>query len=543
LFCLSSHALNENWKLRTDSPKPFDRNFVDFCRLYPMGLINSIFRWVILDRLKQVELFSRAPFEVQEKILINDLVSVSANTEWGRRFDYGNIDSYEDFSRNVPLQDYNSLKPYIERTMDGEQNLLWPEPINWFAKSSGTTDDRSKFIPVSKEALLECHYKAGKDMYAVYYEINPEANLVDGKSLVLGGSHQVHQHNENCFYGDLSAVLMQNLPIWAEIKRVPSLEIALMDKWEEKIERMAQATVNQNITNVLGVPTWTVILIRRLFELTGKNNLADIWPNLELYVHGGVSFGPYRNLFKELIRSDNMHYLETYNASEGFFGIQDRLNERDLLLMLDYGIFYEFIPAEEIEKENKNIVPLEGVETDKNYAVVITTNSGLWRYQLGDTVRFTSTSPYRVQVTGRTRHFINAFGEEIIVENADKALALASQKTNAVVSDYTAAPVYFSEGGNGAHEWLIEFDAEPNDFDLFVDTLDDTLKAVNSDYEAKRHKDMALRRPIVRKLQPGTFYEWMKRRGKLGGQHKVPRLSNNRQYVEDILEIYSVSTD
>jgi hypothetical protein len=334
---------------------------------------------------------------------------------------------------------------------------------------------------------------------------------------------------------------MQNLPIWAEVKRVPSLEIALMDKWEEKIERMAQATVNQNITNVLGVPTWTVLLIRRLFEMTGKNNLSDIWPTLELYVHGGVSFEPYRDLFKDLIKSDKMHYMETYNASEGFFGIQDRANERDMLLMLDYGIFYEFIPAEEMHKEEKNIVPLEGVEAGRNYAVVITTNSGLWRYQIGDTIRFTSTRPYRFSVTGRTKHFMNAFGEEVIVENADRALALASEKTNAVVSDYTAAPVYFSGDGNGAHEWLIEFDAEPNDFDLFVDTLDESLKSVNSDYEAKRHKDMALRKPIVRKLEKGTFYEWMKRRGKLGGQHKVPRLSNDRKYVDDILVMHTGS--
>jgi hypothetical protein len=502
-----------------------------------MGLINNIFRWFILDRLKQVELFNRAPFEVQEGILLNSLIEPSVHTEWGRLYDYATISSYEDFRKKVPVQDYNSIKGYVERMMNGEQNLIWPEPITWFAKSSGTTDDRSKFIPVSKDALQECHYKAGKDMYAIYYEMNPEANLVDGKSLVLGGSHQVHKHNENCFYGDLSAVLMQNLPIWAEVKRVPSLEIALMDKWEEKIERMAQATVNQNITNVLGVPTWTVLLIRRLFEMTGKNNLADIWPNLELYVHGGVSFEPYRDLFKELIKSDKMHYMETYNASEGFFGIQDTATEKDMLLMLDYGIFYEFIPAEEMHKEEKNAVPLEGVEAGRNYAVVITTNSGLWRYQIGDTIRFTSTNPYRFKVTGRTKHFMNAFGEEVIVENADKALALACEKTNAVVSDYTAAPVYFSGDGNGAHEWLIEFDAEPNDFELFVDILDDTLKSVNSDYEAKRHKDMALRKPIVRKLEKGTFYQWMKRRGKLGGQHKVPRLSNDRNYVDDILSL------
>ncbi|RYD75820.1 MAG: GH3 auxin-responsive promoter family protein [Sphingobacteriales bacterium] len=499
-----------------------------------MGILNTIFRWFILDRNEQIDAFRRSPLEAQRKVL-TDLVSSAAQTEWGKTHQYANIKDYNDYVKNVPLQDYNSIKPYVERTMQGEQNLLWSTPINWFAKSSGTTDDRSKFIPVSKESLQACHYKAGKDLYAIYYNMYPEANLIDGKSLVLGGSHQVHQLNENTSYGDLSAVLMQNLPIWAEAKRVPDLSIALMDNWEQKIELMAKATVNQDITNILGVPTWTVILIKRLFEMTGKNNLVDIWPNLQLYVHGGVSFTPYRDLFKDLIRSDKMHYLETYNASEGFFAIQDRLDEQDMLLMLDYGIYYEFIPADEMDSENPHVIPLEAVRTDVNYAVVISTNGGLWRYMVGDTVKFTSTDPYRIKVSGRTKHFINAFGEEVIIENAEKALAEACEKTNCLISDYTAAPVYFSSGGNGAHEWLIEFEQEPADIEMFTDILDSKLREVNSDYDAKRFKDIALGRPLVRRVVRGTFYNWMKKRGKLGGQHKVPRLANTRTFVDDIL--------
>lgn len=500
-----------------------------------MGVLNNIFRWFILERMKQIDYFSKHPFEIQQKVF-QDLIETAAETEWGRRYNYKNIGgNYNAFAGSVPIQDYNSLKKYIERNMNGEQNLLWPSAINWFAKSSGTTDDKSKFIPVSKEALQDCHYKAGKDMYAVYYNIHPNANLVDGKSLVLGGSHQVNKLNDNCYYGDLSAVLMQNLPIWAEAKRVPVLSIALMDNWEEKIELMARATLKHDITNILGVPTWTVILIRKLFEITGKDNLSDIWPSLELYIHGGVSFAPYRSLFKNLIKSDKMRYMETYNASEGFFAMQDTQDSEDLLLMLDYGIFYEFIPSDEVHGENPSIVPLEGVEKDKNYAVLISSNSGLWRYMIGDTIRFTSVNPYRMRISGRTKHFINAFGEELIVENAEKALSEACSYTNCIVRDYTAAPVYFSEDGNGAHEWLIEFEKEPDDFQQFVHSLDESLKALNSDYEAKRFKDIALRKPIVHKLRAGTFYDWMKKRGKLGGQHKVPRLSNSRQFVDDIM--------
>ncbi len=482
----------------------------------------------------QIEAFHDEPWLVQDKIW-KGLISSASNTEWGKTYGFENINNHREYMERVPIQDYNSMKPFIERMMHGESDILWPGTINWFAKSSGTTEDRSKFIPVSKESLQDCHYKAGKDMYAIYYSLYPDANLVDGKSLVLGGSHQVSKFNKDCFYGDLSAVLLQNLPLWAEAKRTPSLSIALMDNWEKKIDEMARVVMHENVTNILGVPTWTIVLIRRLFELTGKDNLADIWPGLQLYVHGGVSFKPYDDLFKKLIRSDTMRYMETYNASEGFFGIQDSINSKDLLLMLDYGIFYEFIPVEDAHKEGARAYTLGEVVLDKQYALLISTNSGLWRYMLGDTIKFTSLNPYRISITGRTRHFINAFGEEVIVDNAEKAISAASQKLGCVVSDYTAAPIYFSEHGNGAHEWIIEFETEPENLDEFIDLLDGTLKEINSDYEAKRHLNMALRKPVVHKVNKGTFYKWMKSRGKLGGQHKVPRLSNDRKYVEEIL--------
>ncbi len=500
-----------------------------------MGVLNNIFKWIILERIKEIDDFSKNPNAKQTR-LMNTLLQNASNTEWGKIYDYKSIRNYSEYSERVPLQDYNSLKPYIERMMKGEQNVIWPTDVNWFAKSSGTTDDKSKFIPVSKESMMDCHYKAGKDMYAMYYNQYPNANLVDGKSLVLGGSHQVNKLNENSYYGDLSAVLMQNLPIWAEAKRVPVLSIALMDNWEEKIEKMAKAILKHKVTNVLGIPTWTTILFRRLLDMTGKNNISEIWPMLELYVHGGVSFNPYRNLFKELLPNGNMHYMETYNASEGFFAIQDSPGADDMLLMLDYGIFYEFIPVDGTLKQAENAVSLEDVELNKNYALIITTNSGLWRYKIGDTIRFTSKDPYRIKISGRTKHYINAFGEELMIENAEKALAFACEHTNSIVTDFTAAPVYFSRDGNGAHEWLIEFEKDPQDFQEFIRHLDETLKRLNSDYEAKRFKDMALQRPIVRKLNKGTFYEWMKKRGKLGGQNKVPRLSNSREFVDDILE-------
>ncbi|HEY0056235.1 MAG TPA: GH3 auxin-responsive promoter family protein [Pedobacter sp.] len=498
-----------------------------------MTIVNSIANWFIKKRMHQIDLFIKYPHDVQDE-LFGNLIKQAQDTEWGKKYGYESIRDQEEYKNRVPIQDYDSLKPFIERMLQGEQNILWSSEIKWFAKSSGTTNDRSKFIPVSPESLEECHYKGGKDLLSIYCNNRPNAQIFSGKILTLGGSHQVTQSGDISF-GDLSAVLLKNLPLWAEYLRTPELAITLIENYEEKIEKIAQATIGVNVTNMAGVPTWTVVLAKRLMELTGKSNLLEIWPNLELYVHGAVNFTPYREQFKKLIPSDTMYYMETYNASEGFFGIQDQSNSEEMLLMLDYGIYYEFLPMENFGEESPKTYGLHEVELHKNYALIISTNGGLWRYTIGDTIKFTSLSPYRIQITGRTKHFINAFGEEVIIDNAEKALAKACAETHAAIRDYTACPIYFQGNDAGGHEWIIEFEQAPSNLDQFVDTLDNTLREVNSDYDAKRFKDMALRRPTVHVAKEGTFYNWLKQRGKLGGQHKVPRLANERKYVEEIL--------
>lgn len=501
-----------------------------------MAIVNSIFTWYMKKRIHQIELFIKYPHDVQEEWL-HTLISSAENTEWGKKYDYKSILTASQFKERVPIQNYDTLKPYIERMLKGEQNVLWPSEIKWFAKSSGTTSDRSKFIPVSEEALEECHFKGGKDMISIYCNNRPNTQMFTGKGLVLGGSHQINQLCDDIHYGDLSAVLIKNLPMWAEYYRTPDISIALMDNYEEKMDKMAEATIKENVTNISGVPTWTIVLAKKVLELTGKSNLLEVWPNLELYFHGAVNFTPYREQFKELIPSPDMYYLETYNASEGFFGIQDQDNSEELLLMLDYGIFYEFLPLENLEDENPKTLSLEQVELHKNYAIIISTNAGLWRYLIGDTIQFTSLSPFRIKITGRTKHFINAFGEELIIDNAENALTKACSLTAAKIKDYTACPIYFKGEEAGGHEWIIEFETQPQDFEQFVDVLDQTLREVNSDYDAKRFKDMALRRPKVHNAPADTFYKWLKVRGKLGGQHKVPRLANDRKYVDEILEL------
>ncbi|GAB3911244.1 GH3 auxin-responsive promoter family protein [Mucilaginibacter boryungensis] len=501
-----------------------------------MTIFNSVFTWFIKKRIHQIELFMKYPNEVQEE-WFEQLISWAENTEWGKQHHYKSIENYAQFKQRVPIQTYDTLKPYIERMLKGEQNVLWPSEIRWFAKSSGTTNDRSKFIPVSEESLEECHFKGGKDMLTLYFNNRPNARIFTGKSLTLGGSAQVSQLNSDSFSGDLSAVIMKNLPLWAEFYRTPHLDIALLENFDEKIEKMAYATKDVNVTSISGVPTWNLLLFKRILEITGKNNLLEVWPNLELYFHGAVNFTPYRDVFKQLIPSEEMYYIDIYNASEGFFGIQDTSDSGDMLLMLDYGIFYEFIPFEHLNDVEPPTLTLDQVELDKNYALVISTNAGLWRYLIGDTVRFTSLSPYRIQITGRTKHFINAFGEELIIDNAERALDKACRYTGAIIRDYTAAPIYFKDDESGGHEWLIEFEQNPQEFDRFVDLLDETLRKLNSDYDAKRFKDMALRRPVVHPVPQGTFLQWMKERGKLGGQHKVPRLANDREYVDAIWKL------
>ncbi len=501
-----------------------------------MAIINSLVSWFIQKRIHQIELFKKYPHEVQQE-WFRKLIQSAKNTEWGIKYDYAGIKTQEDFRKRVPVNDYDSLKPYIDRLRSGEQNLLWHSDIKWFAKSSGTTSDKSKFIPVSQEALEVCHFNGGKDMLSIFFENAPDTLIFDGRGLTMGGSHTINEFNNESYYGDLSAILIQNLPFWAEFIRVPNRSIALLDDWEEKIEQMAKATIERNVTNISGVPSWTLLLLHRILKITGKQNLHEVWPNLEVFFHGGVNFEPYRKQYDNIIDPNNMYYMETYNASEGFFGIEDVKDSKELLLMLDYGIYYEFIPVEELENDDPKTLTLEETDTDKNYALIISTNAGLWRYMIGDTIRFTNKNPYRIKITGRTKNFINAVGEEIIIDNAQKALAVACKKTNASIREFTAAPVYFNNKENASHEWLIEFAEAPNDISFFTETFDNALKSVNSDYEAKRYHNLVLREPVVKVVPKNTFFNWMKRRGKLGGQNKVPRLSNNRKYVEEILAI------
>ena len=483
-------------------------------------------------RFWQMDQWIQNPVAVQREVL-QHLVTSAQYTEFGRKYHFSKIFSIKEFKKAVPIHEYDDLKPYIHRIMKGEQNILWDTPVNWFAKSSGTTSDKSKFIPVSEESLKDCHYKGAKDVVTMYYNFNPDSDLLTGKGLVIGGSHTINQINEDAHYGDLSAVLLQNSPFWGNWIRTPELNIALLDEWENKIEKLALSTINENVTSISGVPTWTLVLIKRILEITGKDALCDVWPSLELYIHGGVSFTPYREQLNKLIGKE-INYLDMYNASEGFFAAQACPGDEGMLLFLDHGIFMEFMPVEEYGKENPETIGLQDVEIGKNYALVINTNGGLWRYLLGDTIQFTTTEPYRIIVSGRLKHYMNAFGEEVIVDNTDKAISVACEKTGAVVNDYTAAPVYFTEQQNGAHEWLIEFEKEPENLNLFVYELDSALKNVNSDYEAKRHKDIALRMPMVKALPKGLFKEWLRSKGKLGGQHKVPRLSNERKYLQEI---------
>lgn len=501
-----------------------------------MSVLNAVFSWFMKKRMHQMELFMKYPIEVQEDVR-RRLIDTAENTVWGRSYGYSSIRTAQQFSERVPISTYEDLQPFIERIMRGERQVLWPSEIKWFAKSSGTTNDRSKFIPVSEEALEDCHYKAGKDLLSMYCNLNPETRLFTGKGLTIGGSHQISQLNSDTYTGDLSAVLMQNLPFWAEFIRTPELSVALLEKWEEKVVRIGTDTMKQDVTNIAGVPTWIIVLFRWMLETTGKQHMHEIWPNLEVYFHGGVSFNPYREQFKALLPGSKMHYIETYNASEGFFGMADQSDTDEMLLMLDYGIYFEFMDPADVGKEGAKTFTLEEVECDKVYAVIISTNAGLWRYLIGDTIRFTSLNPFRFKISGRTKQYINAFGEELMVENAEQGLKAACEASSATVRDYTAGPVFLSTANKGGHEWLIEFEVPPTDLDHFREVLDSRMRALNSDYDAKRQNDLALVAPKIQLLPEGTFYKWMKKRGKLGGQNKVPRLANDRKFIDDILSM------
>jgi len=501
----------------------------------PIPIVNSLASWFLKKRFHQIELFLKYPIDVQNELL-EHLLHTAKNTEIGKQYDFASISTYREFAERVPVTSYEDNHLQIERARKGESNIFWPTPIKWFAKSSGTTNSKSKFIPVSSASLEHCHYAASKDLLCMYLNNNPDANLFLGKSLRLGGSKELYKENATV-YGDLSAILIDNMPFWAEYSSTPNNEVSLMADWELKMQAIVDQTIQENVTSLAGVPSWMLVLLNNVLESTGKSNLFEIWPNLEVYFHGGVNFDPYIEQYNAILPKDNFRYYEIYNASEGFFAIQDRNANKELLLMLDYGIFYEFIPMDTYGSASQRVIPLEQVQVAKNYAIVITTNAGLWRYKIGDTVRFTSISPFRIKVTGRTKHHINVFGEELIIENAETALKQASKHTQCEILDYTAAPIFMEGREKGAHEWIIEFKTPPKDLSLFTKSLDSALMDLNSDYQAKRFNNITLNLPKVHVARQRLFYDWLKQKNKLGGQHKVPRLSNKRDFIEELLHL------
>lgn len=501
----------------------------------PIPIVNSIASWFLKKRFHQIELFLKYPNEVQNELLFH-LIKTAKDTEIGKQYDYGSIKTYEEYRNRVPIVSYEEIKASIERSRKGESNIFWPNSIKWFAKSSGTTSAKSKFIPVSSESLEDCHYAASKDLLCMYLNNNENSQMFTGKSLRLGGSKELYKENGTVF-GDLSAILIDNMPFWAEFSSTPSSKVSLMSDWEHKMDAIVAETINENVTSLAGVPSWMLVLLNSILETTHKTSVFDIWPNLEVYFHGGVSFTPYKDQYKAILPKKNFRYYEIYNASEGFFAIQDQNNSDGLLLMLDYGIFYEFIPMDNYGTEAQTAIPLSEVQLDVNYALIITTNGGLWRYKIGDTVRFTSINPYRIKVSGRTKHYINAFGEELIIENAEDALKKVCKRTNSEIVDFTAAPIFMQGKEKGAHEWLIEFKKPPQNLSYFCELFDNALKSLNSDYEAKRYHNITLNVPKIHIARPNLFYDWLKQKNKLGGQHKVPRLSNNRDYITELLKL------
>ncbi len=507
-----------------------------------MFLFNKVLKLKFISRYREINLFKAKPLLAQEQVFFS-LLKKSKDTVWGKRFNYSKIiesnfsEALKEWQDKVPVSNYEKLFSDIEPAINGELNVLWPGKIKMVAKSSGTTNSKSKSIPVTKDALKKCHYKGGEDVIALYLDQNPYSKLFIGKTLSVGGSFMTRKKSDDIFYGDLSAILINNLPWWARIFRSPKLSVALLSEWEKKVEAIALDTIPKNVVALAGVPSWTLVVLNKILEMTKKDNILEVWPNLELFIHGGVSFTPYRAQFEKIIPSKQMKYLETYNASEGFFALNDDLNRDDMLLVLDSGVFYEFVPLDELEKEKPQAKILSEVEIGKTYALAISTNGGLWRYLIGDTVKITSLQPFRIKIAGRTKHFINVFGEELMVANADEALRLASERSGAIVSEYTVAPIFMEGRSRGGHEWLIEFSKKPENLDFFVDELDKELKNLNSDYEAKRYNDLILARPKVIIAKDNLFYEWLKGKNKLGGQNKVPRLSNSREYLEELLKL------
>ena len=500
----------------------------------PFSFINTVASWMLKKRMHQIELFVKYPIDVQNEEL-KKLIQQAKNTEFGKKYDFSSIDNYQTFSERLPSFTYEEFFPTIKKTINGQQNIFWSENIKWFAQSSGTTNSKSKFIPVSNSSLDNCHFKGGKDMLCLYLNNNENSNMFLGKSLRLGGSRKIYENNDN-YFGDLSAILIDNLPIWAELISTPNNEISLMDKWDEKIDAIIKGTLQEDVRSLAGVPSWMLTLMNKLLKTTGNKYIDDIWKNLEVYFHGGVSFKPYRNEFNNIISNKDFKYYEVYNASEGFFGIQDTNDGRDLLLMLDYGVFYEFIEVSEMEKSEK-IIDLSQVQTGVNYAMLITTNSGLWRYKIGDTIQFTSLNPFRIIISGRTKHFINAFGEEVIIDNVEKALEKVITKHQCKIVDYTVAPRFMRSGKKGNHDWIIEFSKEPKSIDNFMSDLDLSIQQNNTDYKAKRFKNITLDKPILHMARENLFYDWLKSKNKVGGQNKIPRLSNDRSFFEELIRM------
>lgn len=498
------------------------------------GLVNKVMELLMRSRMRQIENFIKNPIETQESTLFSNL-SKARNTEYGELYGFKEISSYEEFKTHVPLVRYEDFEPFIEKARKGQPDVTWKGKIKWFAKSSGTTNAKSKFIPISEESLEDCHYAAGKMMFAIYLNNHPDTEIFKNKNLRLGGSSEIYQKYDTLF-GDLSAILIDNLPFYAELRNTPNKQISLMSEWESKMKAISNAVIAEDIGCLTGVPSWMLVLLNHVLEITGKEKLDEVWPMLEVFFHGGISFKPYEENYRNLTHK-KLNFYELYNASEGFFGIQDRSDSKEMLLLLDNGIFYEFIPMEEFESDNPRVVQLQDVEVGKNYAIVITTNGGLWRYIIGDTVKFTSKDPFRIVISGRTKHFINAFGEELIIENAEEGLKRACQKTGAIVKEFTAGPIYMEGNSKGAHEWIVEFEKMPENLEEFARILDETLQELNSDYEAKRYKNITLNPLKLNVAKPDLFFNWMKSRGKLGGQNKVPRLANSREFLEPLLEM------
>ena len=499
-----------------------------------MNLTSIVNKLYFQPRRRELERYINKGEEMQHEIL-QYLVKRGKDTEYGRKYLFSTINNYNDFAQNIPLNTYEEIKGYIDRMRHGERNILWPGQVKWYAKSSGTTNDKSKFIPITHEGLQNVHYQGGKDVLAYYLSNNPNSKLFSGKGLILGGSHSPNYNFSNSLVGDLSAILIENINPLANLVRVPSKEVALLSDFEVKRDRMAKEVISQNVTNISGVPSWMLSVLLRVMELSGKKHLQEVWQNLEVFFHGGISFTPYREQYEQLISKQNMQYMETYNASEGFFGIQDDPNDKSMSLMLDYGVYYEFLPMDEFESEKPNIVPLEGVEIGRNYAIIISTVCGLWRYEIGDTIQFTSVRPYKFVITGRTKYFINAFGEELIMDNAEKGIEVACKATGAQISDYTAAPIFMDSNAKCRHQWLIEFTKMPDSISDFERILDSKLQEINSDYEAKRFHDVTLQQLEVVVARKNLFNDWLKSKGKLGGQHKIPRLSNSRKNIDQML--------